>query len=112
MENRTVNLAVAGEHTRGPWLISRHGTPEYAPQFGIYSASCPHDFVIVKSSTADAELITRAPELMAENRQLREALEDCINQPGCLAMLNPKKYGQKRLQAITGIARAALKVTP
>lgn len=34
------------------WNISKHATPEYAPQFGIHDGQ--HDFAIVKGDNAEA----------------------------------------------------------
>ena len=50
----------------------------------------------------------RAPALLAENRRLREALRECISEPGCAGLIHPKQYAVRRLLAITDIARAAL----
>ena len=51
-------------HTPGPWLINKHATPAYSPQYGIY-AKDSHDFCFVKGSAADASLIAAAPDLLA-----------------------------------------------
>lgn len=53
------------KHTKGEWNISKHATPEYAPQFGIY-AEDGNDFVIVKGEKAEAnaKIIAAAPELL------------------------------------------------
>ena len=52
-------------HTPGPWEVSKHGTPESHPQYGIYAGS-KNDHVIVKgdNATTDARLIAAAPELL------------------------------------------------
>ena len=57
-------------HTPGPWNITKHGTPDYAPQFGIYTDG--PDFVIVRGGKAhaDAALIAAAPELLAILREI------------------------------------------
>ena len=62
-------------HTPGPWNVSRHATPDYAPQFGIYAGESARDLAIVKgdNAAADAALIEAAPELLAA---LEDALEE------------------------------------
>jgi len=52
-------------HTPGPWNISKLATPEYAPEFGIYTDGCT-DFVRVvgNNSKDDARLIAAAPDLL------------------------------------------------
>ena len=61
-------------HTPGPWEISQHGTPDYAPQYGIYVGD-KTDHVIVKgeNAMADARLIASAPELLEAARNLIQA---------------------------------------
>ena len=51
-------------HTAGEWHVCKHGTPDYAPQYGVY-ADGP-DFVIVRgdNAKADAELIAGALDLL------------------------------------------------
>ena len=53
------------KHTPGPWEVSKHGTPESHPQYGIYTGS-KNDHVIVKGddALADTLLIAAAPELL------------------------------------------------
>lgn len=64
------------KHTPGPWDIGKHATPDYAPQFGIYSGAAARDHVIVKGGNAatDAALIAAAPELLTA---LQLYLVDC-----------------------------------
>jgi hypothetical protein len=54
--------------TKGPWNISKHATPEWSPQFGIYSEANPssRDHVIVTGENADADsqVIAAVPELI------------------------------------------------
>ncbi len=61
------------KHTPGPWSVSKHATPDYAPQFGIYAGDSPNDLAIVKgdNAEADAALIEAAPDLLAA---LQEAM--------------------------------------
>ena len=33
--------------TQGEWDTSRHGTPDYAPQYGVYAGNSPSDLAIV-----------------------------------------------------------------
>jgi len=60
-------------HTPAPWTISRLATPDYAPEFGIFSEGSARDLarVIGENSEADAQLIAAAPDLLA-------ALEDVL----------------------------------
>jgi len=50
------------KHTPLPWLTTKHGTPAYSPQFGVYAEGEPKDHCIVKgdSAEADSEFICRA----------------------------------------------------
>jgi hypothetical protein len=43
------------KHTPIPWETCKHGTREYAPQFGIYAEGEPHDHCIVKGDNAEAD---------------------------------------------------------
>lgn len=64
-------------HTPGPWNVSRHATPDYAPQFGIYAGESARDLATVTgdNAAADAALIEAAPDLLAAC----EALLNCID---------------------------------
>lgn len=48
--------------TQGTWEVSKHATPEYAPQYGIYADGARNDLCTVKSENAedDAEFICKA----------------------------------------------------
>jgi hypothetical protein len=50
-------------HTPGPWNVSRHATPDYAPQYGVWSEEDGKDLAIVKGA-ANAKLIAAAPDLV------------------------------------------------
>lgn len=54
-------------HTPGHWAISKHATPDYAPQFGVYSDDSSKDLAIIKgdNANADAALVAAAPDLLA-----------------------------------------------
>jgi hypothetical protein len=54
------------EFTAGDWEVSKHGTPEAFPQFGVYAVGDPKDLAIVKGdrAKADAQLIAAAPDLL------------------------------------------------
>lgn len=54
------------ENTTQEWNITKHATPDYAPQYGIYKNDDSHDFCIVKGDNAeqDANLIASAPQLL------------------------------------------------
>lgn len=47
--------------------VSKHGTPDYAPQFGIYAEGEQNDLAIVvgEDSKAYAHLFAAAPQLLA-----------------------------------------------
>jgi hypothetical protein len=66
-------------HTPTPWTISRLATPDYAPEFGIFSGDSAHSLarVIGENSEADARLIAAAPDLLA-------ALEECVTRLAAL----------------------------
>jgi hypothetical protein len=51
-------------HTTGPWDISRSATPDYAPQFEVYSEVSDDRVAIAFTSEANARLIAAAPELL------------------------------------------------
>lgn len=81
-------------HTPGPWMVTKHGTPDYAPQYGIYSIAATSDFVIVKSGEDDARLIAAAPDLLKALEDLVDTVEqdqaamqdhmlDCTNPEAC-----------------------------
>jgi hypothetical protein len=65
------------QHTEGPWAISRHGTPDYAPQYGIYAEGGGPDLAIVTgpNSPANARLIALAPEMAEALRDAEAALD-------------------------------------
>ncbi len=76
-----------GKHTPGPWTVSKHGTPAYALQFGVYASDDTNDFAIVRydNAEANANLISAAPELL-------EALEWVLR----IAEDNLKSYTEMR----------------
>ena len=56
----------ATPHTPAPWHVSRHATPDYAPQFGIYAGDGNgRGIAIVTSNEANANLIAAAPAMLA-----------------------------------------------
>ena len=61
--------------TQGDWQITKHGTPDYAPQYGIYSGES-NDFCIVKDENAEdnAALIAAAPKLLAMCKEIDEII--------------------------------------
>lgn len=65
------------EHTKGPWAYSRSATPEYAPQYSVYSETgFGGDLAIVKGEFAgyDAKLIAAAPDLLAALKRAQDLL--------------------------------------
>lgn len=68
-------------HTPGPLSVSKHGTPSYAPQYGIYSDGCRSDLAIVRgdNAEADANLFAASPDLLKEAREFLDEFEAYIN---------------------------------
>lgn len=63
-------------YTSGTWAISRHATPDYAPQYGIYANDASGwDIATVhgENAASNAVLIAAAPQLLAV---LEEMLQD------------------------------------
>lgn len=50
--------------TPGPWAISRNATPDYAPQFAIYSESEGGNIAPAVNGEANANAIALLPELV------------------------------------------------
>lgn len=65
-------------HTPGPWNISKHATPDYAPQFGIYAEGCRNDlaYVVHENTEANARLIAAAPDLLAALQAILDYEDD------------------------------------
>lgn len=63
-------------HTPGPWEVSKHGTPSYAPQFGIYAEGEQNDLAIVKGENAEADaiLMAAAPDLLGVLKEAEEII--------------------------------------
>lgn len=76
-------------HSPAPWEISKHATPEYAPQFGIYSSGNRNDLALVEgdNAKADAQLIAAAPELL-------DALKNATNVLAAIAIGDLKKINR------------------
>lgn len=71
-------------HTPGTWEVSKHATPDYAPQFGVYAEGEQHDLAIVKgiNAEADACLIAAAPKLLEACQEALFYLEACVEEQG------------------------------
>ena len=65
--------------TQGNWEVSKHATPDYAPQYGIYADGERNDLCTVKGENAEdnARLIAAAPELLAACKDGEKFL-DCL----------------------------------
>ena len=65
------------------WEVSKHGTPDYAPQYGIHNGGAS-DFCIVKGENAEAiaHFIAAAPKT---KKQLDNLLIACTNLVNCLS---------------------------
>ena len=73
------------KHTPGPWRVVRCNSDATGYPLAVMGADgggraleSPPSFVGYFVSEADADLAARAPDLLAENERLREALEACI----------------------------------
>ena len=65
------------EYTKGEWKISKHGTPEYAPQYGIHNGGM-RDFCITKGKNAEANA-ERICHCVNNYDSLQTALKDAID---------------------------------
>ena len=101
------------EHTPGPWSIDNHSTADKdfaidgATSFGnviayIYFDDCDHE-----EQDANAALVARAPELLAENERLKEALgslvhsdDDLCRCDACYLRQRHSLMGNKKLRFI------------
>ena len=65
------------------WNVTRHATPDYAPQFGVYADGESHDFGIIRGEDAErrARLIAHLPELLRDLDRIADDLE------------NPQRFG-------------------
>jgi len=75
-------------YTSGTWAISRHATPDYAPQYGIYANDASgRDIATVhgENAAANAVLIAAAPELLA-------CLLDVLDADGDLDVMDFDRY--------------------
>jgi hypothetical protein len=64
--------------TPGPLNVSKLGTPDYAPEYGIYEEGDPRDLarVIGPNSKANAQLFSAAPDLFDAVNHVLIASED------------------------------------
>ena len=63
-------------HTKGKWEVSKHATPDYAPQYGIHKGGT-NDFCIVKDKEAEANahLIAAAPDLLEACKEINKRID-------------------------------------
>lgn len=72
------------KHTQGELRISKHATPEYAPQYGIYAGDGRGDDICIvkgENAEADAKLFAAAPKLLeacSKYVEIIEGLKDFI----------------------------------
>jgi len=86
------------------WNITKHATPEYAPQYGIYKDDSRSDFCIVRGEDAktNARLIAAAPDLL---EACKYAAELFAANKGCDDWW--EEYGDPRLKKLeSAIAKA------
>jgi len=72
-------------HTPRPLEMTRHATPDDAPQCGIYAEGSQHDFAIVggDNAEADASLFIAAPDLLESLKDMVDMFERHITgKPG------------------------------
>ena len=63
------------QSTKGDWDTIRHGTPDYAPQYGVYAGDSPSDLAIVFRE-ADGDFMCMAHNLMPQLLEAVELIED------------------------------------
>jgi hypothetical protein len=72
------------QHTPEPWELTRHATPDYAPQCGIYSEDHPADFAIVKGEANARRIVACVNACKGINPEavpdLLEALQDVLHE--------------------------------
>ena len=61
--------------TQGEWDTIRHGTPDYAPQYGVYAGDSPRDLAIVFRE-ADGDFMCMAHAITPTLIEAVELLED------------------------------------
>ena len=61
--------------TQGEWDTIRHGTPDYAPQYGVYAGNSPSDLAIVFRA-ADGDFMCMAHAMTPTLIEAVELLED------------------------------------
>ena len=61
--------------TQGEWDTIRHGTPDYAPQYGVYAGNSPNDLAIVFRE-ADGDFMCMAHAMTPTLIEAVELLED------------------------------------
>ena len=61
--------------TPGEWDTIRHGTPDYAPQYGVYAGNSPSDLAIVFRE-ADGDFMCMAHAMTPTLVEAVELLED------------------------------------
>jgi hypothetical protein len=69
------HLCNGASHTAGPWFTGKHGTPDYAPQYGVY-ADGGKSIAIVTGENAekDSTLMAQAPKLLEACTTIRNHL--------------------------------------
>ena len=64
-------------HTPAPWSTGKHGTPDYAPQYGVYADDGKHIATIRgDSAEADSRLIAAAPDGLVAAKLAAECLRE------------------------------------
>lgn len=61
------------------WNITKHATPDYAPQYGIYEGDSGNDFATVKGGESVARLVAAAPEMLNLIKDLATCLQSEVD---------------------------------
>lgn len=62
--------------TPGEWVVLKHATPDYAPQFGVYAGDDTNGLAIVRGPNAavDVRVIAAAPRMLRALRRVADVL--------------------------------------
>ena len=93
------------EHTKGEWEVSKHGTPDYAPQYGIHNGG-RNDFGIVRGENAEADA-QRICQCVNNFDELLEACKACIEM--LVDTVNYEQEDEETVQAVKKAEQAIIK---
>ena len=79
-------------HSKGPWFKGKHGTPDYAPQYGIYADGGKSIAIVTgENAEADAQIFASALGLLEACEYLIETCEDEIGEQSDSALRKLRK---------------------